>query len=285
MAMNILEFIGLLIFVGAIIFIIRLLMGNVIKIEVEKENFVLAGKATNIANVIINSEEIVSADELLQPKKGVINKTKLVRLSGKNEPLQCCDYIDYDYYVEINIKGEESYYLGYPINKLKDLLRIEKKCNALSEYKNLKTYKFPVVVEDINEIEPAYMYVFVAKTPLSNIATEILVACQQKKYESDFVTFGFNKNDLHISKNGDYYQICIKTQGDLLLCKKFYCEKHIKTREFSKCIDNDNQCQKDCSYFFDKDCKKNQCTFMKVKSENDEVVLCFSENKKELERC
>lgn len=283
LAISIIEFVGLLVFVGAIVLIVRMLLGNVVKIEIEKEKFAEAGKAINFAHVAINSPDLASFDESMQPRKGVINKTKIKELSTKKELLNCCSYIEYDYYIEIvTDKTNENYYIGYPIKHLNELLKAGKSCGE--KIQDLRKYKIPVVIDE--DMETASMYITLTKTPLSKIATELLVACKENEYENQINSYGFYKENFYIRKNGEFYEICLTTFNNINICNKITCEKQIIKRVFiNKCNDVDDKCIKGCSYFFDKECRKNFCTPMKIKSTSNEVILCFAETEKDLEQC
>jgi len=275
------EFIASLIAFGLVILIFRIIAGDVIKFKVEKDEYVDAGKAVNLANQILNSD-IASLDKNNQPKKGVLSKQKLAEVDNNNKPLECCDYLDYDY--SIKIVGKQTYNIGYNLNHLNELLNLGKKCKAIYEIKSIKNYKFPLVIEG-DEREPASMNLALAKTPTSMIATELSVGCQRNGYESMISVFGFNKDTLKLSKMEDYYEFCITTFKGYEMCKRIKCEKTIKVKILTGCVDGDNSCPKNCGYVLDKDCKTNTCSLAKIKSSRDEVLLCFGGEEKDLERC
>jgi len=235
----------------------------------------------NLVNHILNSE-LASVDENNQPKKGVLSKQKLLEVNNKNKPLECCDYLDYDY--SIKIFGSEIYNIGYDSKHLNELFNLGKKCKAIYEIKTIRSYKYPLVLED-EEKEPASMYLTLAKTPTSIIATELAFGCQKNDYENTIAVFGFNKESLKFSKIGDYYDFCLTTFKGYEMCKRIKCEKSIKVKVISACIEGDNNCPKNCGYVLDKDCKTNTCSLARVKSSKDEVLLCLGGEEKDLEHC
>jgi hypothetical protein len=275
------ELIATLIAFGIFILIFRIIAGDIIKLQLEKEEYVESGKVVNLANQIINSE-IASYDENNQPKKGVLSIKKLNEYNNKNKPLDCCDYIDYDY--SIKIVGNEIYNIGYNFNHLNELTNLGKRCKAISEIKILKNYKFPLVIEG-NEKESASMSLALAQTPASMISSEVAVSCQRNTYENVISVFGFNKDSLKISKTEDYYNICLTTFKGYEMCKKIECKKTIKLKVITKCVDGDGKCPNNCGYVLDKDCKTNTCSIAKIKSSGDEVLLCLAGEEKELDQC
>jgi len=282
--LGIVEFISLLIAFGIIILIVRFVFGNVINLKIEKDEFEGLGKSVNLANAVLMSKQIASLDESGQPKKGILDKTKLEVLNQANKPLDCCDYIEYDY--SITIKGTKEYQIGYNKNYLNELLNLGKKCKAEFDSAGVKTYKFPVVIEDSYRKYSASAYIALSQTPISKISKEVSASCLKDFYEKEIPVYGFNKNGFVINKNMDFYEICISTYKDVQMCKKISCAKDIKIKIIDdKCKDIDDKCGEGCSYFFDKDCKTNTCSYGKIISDENEVIICFSSQEKDLEKC
>ncbi|MEM5799551.1 MAG: hypothetical protein QXZ43_02715 [Candidatus Aenigmatarchaeota archaeon] len=281
------EFISLLVLLGVAILIIRFFFSGVIKLKIEKEEYSQAGKVINLANVIIMSPEVSSLDENNQPKKGIIDKEKLKSLSEKNKPLDCCDYIDYDYSLVVKII-DQNYNIGYSMNYLNELFNKGKKCKAHFDDEILKSYKFPLIIQDNEKKYNASFYLTLSKTPISFIATELNVACVKKNYENIINLYGFNKNSIKINKiDSDYYEICLTTYKKVDMCKKIKCENDISIKYISeKCNDNiKGKCENDCSYFFDQDCKENMCISALITSDEKGVKICFVEEEKDFLRC
>jgi hypothetical protein len=273
--------VGGLIAFGMLILILRIFVDNVIKLKIEKEYYVEAGKAVNLANQILNSNLTVY-DKNNQARKGILNKTKLVEIE-KEKPMEFCDYIDYDY--SIQIVGDNKYNIGYDMKHLKELFSKGKKCGAIYE-NEIKNYKFPLIIQDDNgKKETAFMYLSLVKTPLSIISKELNIACNKDFYENIIVAFGFNKDDLKISKNGDYFDFCIKTFKGYEMCKKIKCEKTIEIIDLSKCKNYDGKCPRICNYVLDRDCHVDTCSNIKIRSSEKEVKICFWATKKESELC
>ncbi|MEM5776899.1 MAG: hypothetical protein QXJ06_00430 [Candidatus Aenigmatarchaeota archaeon] len=241
----------------------------------------------NLANAIITSKEICSLDENFQPRKGILNKTKIKELNYNNILLNY-SYIDYDYSIKINVlETNENYYLGYSLDHLNELFEIGKKCRTNLDYKQLKNYKIPIIIEENEKKQDGYLYLTLVKTPINIISSELNFVCQKDFYETKINIFGFNEKKLEIKKiDENNYDICITTYKNIKMCKKLRCEKEIVLEIiYRNCRDLDNRCNKGCSYFFDKDCKKETCAYALIKSNDKKVILCFAEKEKDLELC
>jgi hypothetical protein len=200
--------------------------------------------------------------------------------------MDCCDYLDYDYSIRIKTE-DEVYNIGYSLSDLKELTNLGKQCKSIYDIKTLKSYKFPLVLQDEDKKQDGSMYITLAKTPLTFISTEASVSCIKESYENTINIYGFNQENLKIINlgNGDY-NICLKNFKETEMCKRIKCEKNIQIKKISEnCINNDNNCGKDCGYVLDNDCKFNTCSFAKIKSKNNEVIICLAGKEKELERC
>ncbi|MBU5688471.1 MAG: hypothetical protein KQA31_03635, partial [Candidatus Aenigmarchaeota archaeon] len=156
LAIGIGEFISLLVLIGLILLIVSFVFKNIIVLKIEKESYAESGKAINLANSIITESNIVSLDELGQKRKGIINITELEELENLGEKLDCCEYIDYDYYANIKINSQnKNYIIGYSFNHLKELFQIQKKCNSYDDSKKIEKIKIPIIDQGKNKFYDA----------------------------------------------------------------------------------------------------------------------------------
>ncbi|MEM5878357.1 MAG: hypothetical protein QXF12_05770 [Candidatus Aenigmatarchaeota archaeon] len=282
------EFMGLVIFLCLVILLFRLVSGDLIKFNVEKELYVESGKAVNLGNYILTSSDlVVNIDGFSQ--KVIVSKQKLDEYNMKNQKLDCCDYLDYDYAIEIeDLSSGEKYSISYFKEDLNKLFELGKKCRQFSQGIAMKSYSMPMVIYDeISQKKSlAKMSIYMAKTPVSLIAEQIVNSCINQNYENVMPIYGFSfGKDFTITKNQNEYLICTKTITDSYMCKSIVCNKEINTKRFSEhCKDNDNICSTlslrgKCGYVVDDDCNKNSCSYLIIKSNEKEVNLCFSAEK------
>ncbi|MBU5690172.1 MAG: hypothetical protein QXM68_03520 [Candidatus Aenigmatarchaeota archaeon] len=285
-ALTFAEFIGLLIFVGILVLIFRILSGDVIKFGFEKEKYAEAHKAVSLENYILASPDLI-ADVNGNAQKGVLSNQKIQNYDGKK--LDCCDYIDYDYSIEIkSIDNSEVYAINYQKQDLKLLFDLGKKCNQISGDILMKSYSAPIVIYDENTGSKtlAKMSLYLTKTPISIISEEIFNACINNNYENSVPIYGFHSSELSILKSAkNEYSICLETISGSFMCKRINCEKTINTPKFnSKCQNNDGKCSmtsinSKCGYVLDNDCSKNTCSSLNIISNDKEVNICFSGEK------
>ncbi len=235
------ELIGALVTLSVVILIFGFLTGDIVKFKNEKEVYEEVGKAINILNVIATSSDLVVKDTNNQPEKAVISKEKLIEIRDSKKELDCCSYIEYDYSLQVkNLKTEESFDIGFPAVSIKNFFEQGKKCKQIPGEKFLRTYSIPVVIADgNNERYPAEMKINLVKTPLSNIANNLAIACSKNKYSNDISIYELmqTSDGIKIEKisSTNNYKICILSSDGTELCKVISCGFNIQ--EVNKRID------------------------------------------------
>lgn len=273
------EFISMMIVICLIVLLFRFLSGDIIKFDVQKELYKQSGKAINLLNVIITSSDIVEKDSLGQPQKGLIKKEKLLEINNNNKELECCNYIDYDYYIEVkNLETSEFFTTGFPKKTMNNFFNLGKKCKLIDSDEFLFGYKVPISISEGDNIQLGEMVIYLIKTPLSNIADIISQACLKTDYSEATSFYGLMEETDNIiinEKSDDTYEVCVKSQDDINMCKIIKCNLKIKklNEDSPKCGSIDGDCPKGCSHLVDKDCKIEKCYSLRVENKNNIVSV------------
>lgn len=251
------EFIGILVALGFVVLIFRFIGGDIVKFKVEKEIYEQAGKSVNLLHAIAESSDLVQKDSRGQPEKAVIDIEKL-RSNNLNKELECCHYIDYDYYLKVkNLETSETFNLGFPSEKLTKFFFMGKKCGDIYENDVMRTYRIPIIISDqTNDVRHlGEMSIYLVKTPLSNIANSLATACLKSNYVTRVNFYGLSESEdkITIEVDNNIYNICIKTEDGTKMCKMISCGLNIQQQPISnlgeipeECKGGNDKCKTGC---------------------------------------
>lgn len=240
---DIAKFVIAAVIISFAVLFISLITGRYLDIKIEKEKYQEYGKAINLLHAIATSSDIVVKDSNNQPMKIILDRQKIIDASTKNEELECCNYYDYNYFLEItDFRTGESWVIGSPSSDLNKFFKNGKKCEVISKDKELAAYSIPITIYNGTNINPGMMKVRLIKTPLSNIAYYSAIACMKENYETTFNVYNLTKDSsgIKVSRNdSNEYEICILTDNNNKMCKIIECnisieEKYLLTNEYSE---------------------------------------------------
>lgn len=265
------EFIGILITLGFIILIFKFIAGDVVKFNIEKENYEEAGKAINLLHAIATSSDLVEKDSINQPEKIVIDKAKLIQKDNSNKEMECCHYIDYDYYLRVkDLETSETFHLGFKNTTLEKFFKLGKKCGDINKNKFFRSYRIPIIISDqsSNSRNLGEMEIYLTKTPLSNIAGNLAIACLKSKYKTPIILYGLKEksNSISIESNNNIYNICITSVDGNEMCKTISCDSKVQILRGVSEDDMPDDCKVDSS-----------CALGCIEKDKDKVIIYVPE--------
>jgi hypothetical protein len=243
------------------IILINVVTGKYLDLKFERNDYLEQGKGINLLHVIATSSELLIKDRYNQPMKTVFDKQKIIDASNENKELECCNYYDYNYYLEIDdFRSGESWIIG-PQNDLYEFFRKGKTCETISKDKALSTYSIPITIFDGINTNPGTMKLRLIETPLSNIAYHTEVACMKDNYEFQFDVYNLKPSGIRLTqKDSDKYEICVLLENDNEICKTIECDIAVVKEHFPT---------EEC----DEDCKNYGCYPVKIIREDEKVVI------------
>ncbi len=236
------EFIVLSLIVSITLFLVFFFTGRYVDINIAKEQYIEYSKAIDLMHAITTSSSIVEKNHQGENLKIILNKDKIMieqNIYPKRE-LKGFSYLDYDYSLEIeDLQTKEVWNLGFPKKEIENFVNREKKCQ---ENENVLASKsIPVVIKNGDNKNPGLIRMILAKTPISELAYQISALCALPNFvnmgSKGVIVYGLqnSKDNINIIKiSDDQYDLCVKSENSVELCKEMKCPIEVKTKPCPK---------------------------------------------------
>ncbi len=221
--------------VGIAIMLFLFFTGQYIDIKIVKEDYEEYGKAVDLMHAIATSSDIVAKNSDDQKLKLVLDKNALLTEESKKREIDGYYYLNYDYSLKIDdFKTGEMWFLGFPEEALNNFIKKEKKCIEKDE-RILASKSIPVIIKNVDSKNSGQLKMKLTRTPLSQLAYYISLSCMMPSSESDkfqktVLAYGLDssQDNVKITKLDEKnYDVCVKTNDLIQLCKKISCSVEI----------------------------------------------------------
>lgn len=225
------------------VFFMIFAVGNYLDFNLERWNYEEYGKGINLLHAISMQSSLVSRVENV-PMKSILEYDELERMNDKNQELECCYYYDYDYSLDIQDLRipDNKWKIGFSKDELEYIFQERIRCTG--EGKPITMFSLPAVINYGDDKNPGMMNMELFKTPVSDIAYHISVACSKEDFEKNFYVYLMDNpyQDISITNDGDEYTVCTTTEGttgNYMMCKKLNCELTVSKKLLKETCDED----------------------------------------------
>ena len=221
--------------VGIAIMLFLFFTGEYIDIKIVKEDYEEYGKAVDLMHAIATSSDIIAKNSDGLKLKLVLDKNALLAEESKKREIDGYYYLSYDYSLKIDdFKTGETWLLGFPEETLNNFIKNERKCIEKDE-RILASKSIPVIIKNDISKNSGQLKIKLTKTPLSQLAYYISLSCMMPGSESDkfqkiILAYGLDspQDNIKITKLDEKsYDVCVKTEDSIQLCKKISCSVEI----------------------------------------------------------